>query len=384
MATSDSTVRSDDATSAPAGGADSPPGRTIRRGLPRTASGIPTPTNADSTAPDAGGSRRADPAEAGSHAEVSRAEPSVPPARAARRGLARPDAAPAGPTRAASADAQPDTPVDEVTTIRTSDTASRPADGPPGDERRRYGPYTTRQWVGASILAALGLLFLVAAVALSARWLEALEPVQRFMSRYSGEYALPDTAPIGIPAWIGWQHFFNTFLIVLIIRSGLQVRREKRPRAFWSPRWNPERKLSLALWLHQSLDILWLLNGVIFVVLLLATGQWVRIVPTSWEVFPNAVSAALQYASLDWPTENGWVNYNSLQQLAYFATVFVAAPLAAITGVRMSGVWPDGAKTLNRLYSVRLARAVHFPVMVYFVVFIVTHVSLVVLPRQVV
>ena len=61
---------------------------------------------------------------------------------------------------------------------------------------------------------------------------------------------------------------------------------------------------------------------------LFVTGQWMRIVPTSWDVFPNAVSAALQYVSLDWPTENGWVNYNALQLLAYFTTVFIAAPLA--------------------------------------------------------
>ena len=94
-------------------------------------------------------------------------------------------------------------------------------------------------------------------------------------------------------------------------------------------------------------------------------------------MFPNAFSAALQYVSLDWPTENGWVNYNSLQQLAYFATVFIAAPLAIATGVRMSGIWPKNAKTLNQVYPVEWARAVHFPVMLYFVAFIVVHVLLV-------
>jgi hypothetical protein len=85
----------------------------------------------------------------------------------------------------------------------------------------------------------------------------------------------------------------------------------------------------------------------------------------------------IQYISLDWPTENGWVNYNSLQMLAYFVTVFVAAPLAAITGARMSGIWPKDARTLNRLYPVEWARAIHFPVMLYFVVFIIAHVALV-------
>ncbi len=202
--------------------------------------------------------------------------------------------------------------------------------------------------------------------------------MQDFLVAFPGETHLPEGAPVGIPAWLGWQHFFNVFLMVLIIRSGLQVRTEKRPTVFWTPK-RPKGggKVSLNVWFHQALDILWLTNGLIFVVLLFATGQWMRVVPTGWEVIPNALSAALQYVSLDWPTENGWVNYNSLQVLAYFTTIFIAAPLAAITGVRMSGIWPKNAKTLNRLYPIEWARAVHFPVMLYFVTFIIVHVALV-------
>ncbi|GEK79123.1 cytochrome b/b6 domain-containing protein [Agrococcus baldri] len=250
---------------------------------------------------------------------------------------------------------------------------------PPKAEAKRYGPFTRTQWVGAIILGVGGLVLVAALVVMLARWVVGLESTQGFLAAYPGAYDLPEGAPVGFPAWLGWQHFFNVFLIVLIIRSGLQVRRETRPSAFWIPRWSKDGsgKISLPLWLHQSLDILWLLNGVIFVVLLFATGHWMRIVPTSWEVFPNAASAALQYVSLDWPTEHGWVNYNSLQQLAYFVTVFVAAPLAAITGVRMSGVWPKSATVLNKAYPVEAARAVHFPVMIYFVLFIIGHVALV-------
>jgi len=209
------------------------------------------------------------------------------------------------------------------------------------------------------------------------RWLLSTSWGVDFLAAFPGEYHLPEGAPVGFPAWLGWQHFFNVFLMVLIIRTGLTVRTEKRPTVFWSPRSNGRRKISLTLWFHQSLDILWLVNGVIFVALLFVTGQWLRIVPTSWEVFPNALSAALQYVSLDWPTENGWVNYNALQQLAYFTTVFLAAPLAALTGVRMSGIWPKNAAGLNKAYPVEWARAVHFPVMLYFVVFIAVHVFLV-------
>jgi thiosulfate reductase cytochrome b subunit len=244
-------------------------------------------------------------------------------------------------------------------------------------EPKRIGPFTRTQWFGAVIVAGLGLVFAAAMAVLAVRWTVSLEPVRDFLATYPGEYHLPESAPVGLPAWIGWQHFFNVFLMVLIIRSGLQVRYEKRPGAFWTPRWNGQRKISLSLWFHQSLDILWMLNGLVFIGLLFATGQWMRIVPTSWDVFPNAISAALQYVSLDWPTENGWVNYNALQQLAYFTTIFVAAPLAAATGVRMSGIWPKNAPTLNRLYPVEWARKVHFPVMIYFVIFIIIHVALV-------
>ena len=251
---------------------------------------------------------------------------------------------------------------------------TRPA---PTPEPQRIGPFTRLQWAGAAIVGGFGLLFAAGMVVLFTRWFLSLEFMQDFLAAYPGEYHLPEGAPVGIPPWLGWQHFFNVFLIVLIIRTGLTVRNEKRPSVFWSPKSNGRRKMSLTLWFHQALDVLWIVNGVIFVVLLFVTGQWMKIVPTSWAVFPNAISAALQYVSLDWPTENGWVNYNSLQQLAYFTTVFIAAPLAIITGVRMSWVWPKDAKTLNRLYNVEWARAVHFPVMIYFVLFIFVHVVLV-------
>ena len=242
---------------------------------------------------------------------------------------------------------------------------------------QRFGPYTLRQLSGIAAAGGAGLVTAAVFIVLCLRWFLGLDFMRGFMDEYPGEYHLPVGAPVGFPAWLSWQHFFNVFLMVMIIRSGLTVRHQKRPPAMWSPRNGKGPKISIALWFHQSLDILWLVNGAIFVVLLFATGQWMRIVPTSWEVFPNALSAALQYTSLDWPTENGWVNYNALQQLAYFTTVFIAAPLAALSGVRMSGVWPKKAKRLSEAYPVEWARAVHFPVMVYFIIFIFVHVALV-------
>lgn len=112
-------------------------------------------------------------------------------------------------------------------------------------------------------------------------------------------------------------------------------------------------------------------------VLLFVTGHWMRIVPTSWEVFPNALSAVIQYMTLDWPVENGWVNYNSVQQLMYFTVVFLAAPIAILTGARLSHFWPKNAQRLNKIYPIDVARALHFPTMLFFVMFLVVHVALV-------
>lgn len=233
-------------------------------------------------------------------------------------------------------------------------------------------------------LAIGGAIVVLAIVVLLARWIRELPAGQSFLADYPGFSELPEGAPVGIPAWLGWQHFLNSFFLLLIIRTGWLVRTTRRPDAFWTrkntglfrTKGAPQR-ISLNLWLHYTLDFLWVLNGIVFMVLLFATGQWMRIVPTSWDVIPNALSAALQYASLQWPLENGWVNYNALQVLAYFVTTFIAAPLALITGLRMSAAWPARAERLNTIYPLTLARKIHFPVMIYFVAFIVVHVTLV-------
>ena len=239
------------------------------------------------------------------------------------------------------------------------------------------------KWVRAGIVSGSLVVLLVVAV-LAARWLTGLDGVKAWMDRYPGHSPLPEGAPVGLPAWLGWQHFLNMFFLVLIVRTGWQVRTVTRPAAHWvrnnkglvKTKGAPTR-ISLDLWFHLTLDALWVLNGIIFIIVLFATGQWMRIVPTSWDVFPNAASAALQYLSLHWPTEDGWVNYNALQLLAYFTTVFIAAPLAIATGLRMSAAWPKKAPKLNKVYPMELARALHFPVMLYFVAFVVVHVALV-------
>lgn len=289
-------------------------------------------------------------------------------------------ASPAAPTVPAAVPApvpvaaKPVTPADAPATAPASASPVKPAK--PAREPIMIGSRTLGQWMGLAVLWGGGAIVAAGIIVLAARGVTTLPGVPEFLERYPGEYALPEFVDPGFPAWVRWAHFLNFFLMVMIIRSGLLVRQQQKPDAFFTPK-KGGKKISIYLWLHTSLDVLWVVNGLAFVVLMFITGHWARIVPTSWEVFPNALSAMLQYLTLEWPVEDGWVNYNSLQQIMYFTVVFIAAPLAIITGVRMSEWWPQKAEKLNKLYPAPVARAIHFPTMLFFVLFILIHVFLV-------
>ncbi|MGN8025279.1 cytochrome b/b6 domain-containing protein [Microbacterium sp. 22242] len=354
------------AASSAAASADAPgaTGSALRRGLPRVGGGEPWPPagTAAMVAERVVAPATTEPAAVGSAVATATA-PAAPSTASV----------PAAPTTVLAAGPDVSVPLPFTRTVWDGSAPRHVAEPAPS----RLRP-TWPQALGG-LFAAAGLAALAGAAVMLVRAFLSLPFMQDFLTTYPGEYRLPAGAPVGIPGWIGWQHFFNVFLMTLIIRSGLRVRTEKRPTAFWTPRGRPKGKISLTLWFHQALDLLWIVNGVIFAVLLFVTGQWMRIVPTSWDVFPNALSAALQYVSFDWPTENGWVNYNSLQQLAYFTIVFLAAPVAIATGFRMSGLWPKKAEGLSKAYPIEIARAVHFPTMLFFTAFIVVHVALVLL-----
>jgi methionine sulfoxide reductase catalytic subunit len=222
------------------------------------------------------------------------------------------------------------------------------------------------RWFNLLWLLPIGFVALIVSVA-AAKGLRNVPSVERFIARYPGTItSARATANPGFPVWVAVQHFFNLFLLIFIIRSGLQILSD-HPRLYWTrhstpgkdwfriqkpvpkdPLWTAKQdsislpgqvglpglrhSIGLARWWHLGTDSLWLANGVVFYVLLFTTSQWRRVVPTTWAVFPNALSVLIQYLSLRWPTENGWVAYNGLQLIAYFITIFVAAPLAFITG----------------------------------------------------
>lgn len=303
-----------------------------------------------------------DRAEFTNHPQQPNAQPSGTPSRMKRIQRLTPEAS----TQASSTDPE------QVTNA----TPSSENDNPSRTSRKKLLKFLTVVAVALAVSIVL---------VIAARWLRTMGPIQDFLTTYSGHTDLPPATQPGIPSWVSWQHALNIFFLVLIARTGLLVRLERKPPGYWqptsgsffSPPASTPKKVSLSQFVHQVLDVLWMANGLVFIALLFITGHWKRIVPLQWDIFPHMASAAIQYLSLDWPTEHGWVHYNALQLMAYFVTVFIAAPLAIISGIRISTWWPDKNDRLNKIYPVEAARAIHFPVMFYFLAFTVVHVFLV-------
>jgi thiosulfate reductase cytochrome b subunit len=228
-------------------------------------------------------------------------------------------------------------------------------------------------------LIPIGLVVLVASV-LVAQWLRTLPDIQAFIADFPGETAIPAGTPVGFPWWLQWQHALNAFFLLLIVRTGWQIGSGKRPPAFWTRRndglirtANPPKRHSIHVWFHLVLDVAWVFNGALYWVLLFVSGQWLRLVPMSWDVIPHALSVFIQYLSLDWPVHNGWIHYNALQLLLYGFTVFVAAPLAFVTGLRLSTIWPAALRWVPE----KPTRTLHVLVMIYFIGFTIVHVGLI-------
>ena len=177
-------------------------------------------------------------------------------------------------------------------------------------KNKKKGGFDLQPFIKPALIAG-GAIVVLAIVVAVAMWLRTIPSVEAFIEKYPGQDPRNEVES-GFPAWMGWQHFLNAFFMLLIIRTGILVRITQRPQGHWTrnnkglikTKGQP-KKITMNLWTHYVVDALWVLNGLIFYILLFATDQWKRIIPLSWDVFPHAISTAIQYASLNWPAEMG-------------------------------------------------------------------------------
>jgi DMSO/TMAO reductase YedYZ molybdopterin-dependent catalytic subunit/thiosulfate reductase cytochrome b subunit len=262
------------------------------------------------------------------------------------------------------------------------------------------------RWFNTLWALPIGAVVLLCLIAL-AQSLRELPAVTAFIQNHPGIARSTPSVDAGFPWWLQLQHFLNMFFMLFIIRAGVQILAD-HPRLYWGrdctpgsdwfrfqvpvpkgriwtakddsvtlPTWlgipGLRHTLGLSRWWHFSVNLLWLTNGIAFYVLLLSTDQWRRLVPMTWEVFPAALSPAIQYASLNFPGDDGRPRYNGLQQLRYFITVFIAAPVSIATGLMQSPAISNALGWFGRLFNRQAMRSVHFLSFAWFVGFILAH-----------
>lgn len=286
-----------------------------------------------------------------------------------------------------------------------------------------------------NVLWALPLVFVVLVLGIAVcQGLYETSWFQDFLTRYPGRPTFAEVNT-GFPLWLRVEHFLNIVFMFFIIRAGIQILAD-HPRLYWNRGCTPEtdwfrfqhsvpkdrvwtstgrgqadavrtvellvpidqiwtaksdsvtiphwlgipgirHTVGLARWWHFSFNLLWVLNGVAFYGMLFATDQWHRLIPTTWTVFPNALSMAIQYWSMHFPVDQSWTRYDALQQLTYFFTVFIAAPLQIFTGLMQSPAIANKLGWLGRPFNRQAARTVHFFGLLYFLFYILVHVTFV-------
>ncbi|MGI8825845.1 MAG: molybdopterin-dependent oxidoreductase [Chloroflexota bacterium] len=233
--------------------------------------------------------------------------------------------------------------------------------------------------------------------------------------------------PTFFPGWLRLTHLINIIFISILIRSGVQIlsafpRLYRNDNCYPGNEWLkltgqevPEQssdeiysaldpmsrsRIYTALqeekdvspWLampgHNSLglgrhwhffgDVFWILNGLAYVVLLFAFGQWSYLVPTSWSIVPDAWHDVLTYLHLRLPANLPGQPFDAVQRLSYFGVVFLLAPFQILAGLAMSPSIAARFPWYIKLFGGRqAARSLHFLAMIGFVLFIIVHTAMV-------
>jgi sulfoxide reductase catalytic subunit YedY len=216
------------------------------------------------------------------------------------------------------------------------------------------------------------------------------------------------------PFWLRFAHFINIVFITLLIRSGIEIlsalpklyfNDHAKPGSEWikfTKKKMPKDRLWISLdeeesfssWValpgHRNLGlgrhwhffsiIFWIANGAAYYILLFTSNEWQRLIPTSWNIFPQAFHTAMMYASFHFPPPGD--PYNPIQQLSYFGVVFLLGPFMIATGAAMSPAIDARFPWYPKIFRGRqVARSLHFLGMIAFVLFIVVHLTMVTVER---
>ncbi len=233
-----------------------------------------------------------------------------------------------------------------------------------------------------------------------------------FINAYRCVPSSPKVQP-GVSTWVLVTHAANFFFMVMIVRAGWQILAD-HPRLYLKMNCTPDREvlrfrgpvpkdrvwtakddaitlsplfgmpggrhtIGIARHWHFIFDILFVVNGIVYVALLFATSHYLELIPVNASILPDAGSCIVQYGALHLPAEpGGYFRFDALQQLSYFAVIFLLGPAAILSGLAMSPALDNRFKLYQRIFGNRqAARTFHFVVMCVFVGFFAVHMTMV-------
>ncbi|MEO6879897.1 MAG: molybdopterin-dependent oxidoreductase, partial [Mycobacteriaceae bacterium] len=228
--------------------------------------------------------------------------------------------------------------------------------------------------------------------------------------------------PSFFPWWVVVTHFLNLFFLLLLMRSGLEVL-SAFPKLYWhddcppgrewarfskkmfgadakkpwssldeEEAWSPvvalpgKKNLGLGRHWHFMSVQFWVLNGLVYLVLVFATGYWHYLVPTHWSIIPDSIRSVGTYLHFEIPSKIPGQPFEPAQKLTYFLVIFVLAPFQILTGAAMSPTVLARFPRYGKLFHGKQgARSLHFLGLCAFAAFIVVHVFMVIvhnLPKE--
>src|SRR5206468_293735 len=188
----------------------------------------------------------------------------------------------------------------------------------------------------------------------------------------SQEHAASAPAKVIQPAWVRTVHWINAVAMILMIMSGWQIYNASPLFSFKFP-----GSITLGGWLGGALlwhfAAMWLLmlNGLVYVVLGLASGRFrKKLLP----ITPAGVISDTRAALTGKLAHDDLTKYNYVQKLLY-AGIIIIGVLIVLSGL---SIWkPVQLQWLTALFGgYEAARYVHFFCMAAIVAFMVVHVAL--------
>src|SRR6476646_4325562 len=188
----------------------------------------------------------------------------------------------------------------------------------------------------------------------------------------SDSSATSEPAKVIQPAWVRAMHWANAVAMIVMITSGWQIYNASPLFGF-----RFASSITLGGWLAGGLlwhfAAMWLLmvNGLIYLVLGLATGRFRRkLLP----ITPSGVAADARAALTGTLRHDDLSRYNQVQKLLY-VLVIVVGIVVVLSGL---AIWkPVQFQWLTAVFGgYDLARYVHFICMALIVAFLVVHVAL--------